>query len=216
MGRYKTRTKRRRYSYTPSLYDSTKSSTNSLSTTTFRGSSCSTKSSSKESPEHVRGPIENLVIYYLSALQGLWSKKDNKQGGNHPQPGRRKIIENVFKETNSKTGEESLNITDKPQPEPDKYTSQNGTVIEQKRAKSDTEMSSIYGDYKLKVYNIVSKAIDYGVKQGIVRKSGKYFWFKWNNKIKHRRKGPKRRRNKRKPYRTKLRLKKKRVSRKKI
>lgn len=183
-----------------SSYDSTESKSSlhrSRSRSRSRSSHTSKNSSSSSSEDGIkekdRGPIENLVLHYLSALQSYFTKSDTHEK-NHPSPGSRQRTEETFKRANSGDSESRAvkNVANKMEPCPDRYSSKNKTILDQNRSKSNTSMDARAMIEKERVYNIVAKAVDYGLHQGVVSKSGNYFWFKWNNRIKHRRKLPSR------------------------
>lgn len=82
---------------------------------------------------------------------------------NHPVPGRRPNASNSFKNYNSDKRESRVRNNQKTAPFPGKYCSQ--------------KLKKTSSFKRTKVYNIVQDAIEYGLKSGIIKRSGKYFYF---------------------------------------
>lgn len=186
----------------------------SFRSVTRSSSSSRTKSSCSSTRENERGPIENLVLHYLSALTNYF--KTDKNDDNHPEPHAREGTADTFKRENSGDSEARAfkDVTQRMEPSPDMYSSKNKTILNQQE--SDTRFLDAAIHRRKRAYNIVLKAIDYGVNQGIVTKSGKHFWFKWDKRIKHRRKGAYKRKRKSKSKSRSLGRRRAKITRRKV
>lgn len=111
---------------------------------------------------------ENIVLHYLSKLKNVLPGYRNV---NHPIPGKRPDASIAFHEQNKDLRRKRVEkgLVKPALPQPQKYFS----------TKLDLNEKGIAFN-KEKAFNIVSDALQYGVANGVVKKSGKYFYISFS------------------------------------
>lgn len=136
---------------------------------------------------------ENIVLKYLSKLRGFLRPahqtcKTVATNRNHPVAGPKETSVQSFQRAQADPRRDNVKKSAKlMEPDPDKYSSNCQEILKRRRSavacssaasEAGTSSSSIRAARKSKAAKIVSAAIDYGCATGIIRNSGKYFWFR--------------------------------------